>query len=250
MKDEHILAVARYLEGDMEMPEMIAFETQIRESEELKQAIEEYKRIHQSLKMNIAPDEQDRQLVSSLAVLNKQYFQEERATKPPKQAKVFSIKPYLKYISIAAVLVIGLLVWAPWSSGLYEKYAISRQMSVAERGADSQNNITKGAELFNKGKYEAARKLLQAEYMLNPQNPLLSYYFAITLVETGKEYEARTIFMNLYKGESVFKYDAAYYVALSFIKEKNKPAAIEWLQKIPEGTANSNKSKELISALR
>jgi len=221
MKQEYKLAVARYLEGNMEMPEMIAFETKIRESEELKQAIEEYKKTPQSVKKNTEVDK-----------------------------KVFSIKPYLKYISIAAALVIGLLVWAPWSSGLYEKYAISRQMSVAERGADSQNNITKGAELFNKGKYEAAKKLLQGEYMLNPQNPLLSYYFAITLVETGKEYEARTIFMNLYKGESLFKYDAAYYVALSFIKEKNKPAAIEWLQKIPEGTANSNKSKELISALR
>ncbi|MFP5081118.1 hypothetical protein [Pedobacter sp. JCM 36344] len=160
------------------------------------------------------------------------------------------VKPYIKYVSIAAVLIVGLLIWSSWSSGLYEKYAISRQMSVAERGNDSEVNISKGAKYFNSQKYHEAKRVLQSEYRLNPQNLFLAYYFAITLVETGKEYEARTIFMSLYKGESAFKYDAAYYVALSFLKEDNKPATIEWLKKVPEGTANASKAKELIAELQ
>jgi tetratricopeptide (TPR) repeat protein len=225
MEQEHTRAVARYLEGDMEMQEMIAFESQLKQSVELRQAMEAYKNSKSSLKIEKEP----------VPLIT------------PTKEKTGSKKPYFKYIVIIGlVLAVGLFMRAPWKPSLYERYAISRTMPMPKRGSDAQENIAKGAELFNEGHYEKARKLLQSEYMLNPQNPSLSYYFAITLVETGKEYEARTIFMNLYKGETVFKYDAAYFVALSFIKEGNKAAAVEWLQKIPAGNANSGKAKELI----
>ena len=158
------------------------------------------------------------------------------------------MKPYFIYIAIGIVLIAGVLVWAPWSPSMYKQYAISREMPIA-KGADSSPNLAKGAQLYNLGKYEDAKKLLQSEYMANPQNPSLAYYFAITLVETRKEYEARTIFMHLHKGTSAFKNDAAYYAGLSLLKEGDKPAAIEWLRKVPEGTANAQKSKELIAAL-
>lgn len=165
--------------------------------------------------------------------------------------KKVSIKPYIKYLVMAVVLIIGLLIWSPWSGGLYEEYRISKEMPIAQSStAASVNNIAAGAKLYNDGDYRDARKILQAEYMLNPQNPLLSYYFAITLIETSQAYEARTVLVNLYNGSSVFKYDAAYFVALSFIKEDNKVEAIKWLQKIPEGTANYQQSKELISKLK
>jgi tetratricopeptide (TPR) repeat protein len=227
MKQDNKLAVARYLEGDMEMQEMIAFEKEIKESKELQQAIENYKS-------------------------SKNQVQDQ-----PNVSRAISSKPKVAFklpvvISIVVVLLIaaGLFIWAPWSSGLYEKYAISRVMPLPQKSADAQGNISKGAALFNEGKFDKSRKLLQAEYMLNPQNPVLSYYFAITLVETGKEYEARTIFMNLYKGETAFKYDACYYVALSFLKEGNEAAAKEWLLKTPAESANAAKAKALIVELK
>jgi TolA-binding protein len=157
--------------------------------------------------------------------------------------------PFVIVIIVTLLIATGLFLWAPWSSGLYEQYAISRDMPVPANSSDANGNLARGASLFNEGKYDKSRRLLQTEYMLNPQNPVLSYYFAIALVETGKEYEARTIFMNLYKGESAFKYDAAYYVALSFVKEGDKAKAKEWLQKIPGQYANSSKAKALMAEL-
>jgi tetratricopeptide (TPR) repeat protein len=227
MKQDNNLAVARYLEGDMEMQEMIAFEKEIKESRDLQQAIENYK----SSKNQV----QDQPNVSRAI-----------SSKP----KVASKLPVVISIVVVLLIAAGLFIWAPWSSGLYEKYAISRVMPLPQKSADAQGNISKGAALFNEGKFDKSRKLLQAEYMLNPQNPVLSYYFAITLVETGKEYEARTIFMNLYKGETAFKHDAGYYVALSFLKEGNEAAAKEWLQKIPAQSANAAKAKALIVELK
>lgn len=248
MNEEKLLAVARYLEGDMEQEEKQGFEAQLQTDIELQQILREYEDIHQTLKMQLAPDAQDQQVQQTLQQFNREYFKAE--VLPQKtELKVFSMKPYLKWISVAAVLIIGLLVWAPWSANLYEQYAISRQMSVAERGIGQEEPLGQAATLFNKKDYAAARKILQRQYMENPNNPLLSYYFSITLIETGQEYEARTVLMKLHEGESVFKYDAAYYVALSFLKEDKNNDALIWLHKIPEGTANYNKAQELIDRL-
>ncbi|RZK81327.1 MAG: hypothetical protein EOO92_04940 [Pedobacter sp.] len=249
MKEESILKVTRYLEGDMETQERIDFAKELERDADLRKTVEQYKELHSTLKAKLAPDSGDQQIRETLNTMNQQYFKNE-VTTAKKEAKVFSLKPYIKYISIAAVLVIGLLLWAPWSGGLYKKYSISKEMSVAERGASSQNPIAEGALLYNKGDYEGAKKIFQKEYMMNPQNPMLSYYFAITLIETSKTYEARTVLIHLYNGESVFKYDAAYYVALSFVKEGNKPEAIQWLNKIPAETANYTKAQALVAELK
>ncbi|MHA4894725.1 tetratricopeptide repeat protein [Pedobacter sp. PWIIR3] len=256
MKEENILSVARYSEGDMELHEKLEFEAKLQNDVSLQRDLEEYQKIHQALQINIAPDNRDQQLAASLQLLNAQYFKEE--SKPlidegasvKKEAKVVSFKPFIKYFSIAAVLLIGVMVWAPWSGGLYEKYRISKEMSVAERSASQQNNIAAGAALYNKGDYEGARKILQSEYMLNPQNPLLSYYFSITLIETSQAMEARTVLVNLYNGDSVFKYDAAYFIGLSFVKEHNNAEAVKWFQRVPQGTANFNQAQELIGKLK
>jgi len=250
MNEEKLLTVARYLEGDMELQEKQEFEAQLEKDTELQDLVSEYKDIHETLKMKIAPLAADKEVEATISGLNKQYFGNAQQTEPlvKSEAKVVSFKAYLKWISVAAVLVIGLFVWAPWSSGLYNKYAISKQMSVAERG-ESAGVLVKAAELYNAGDYDDARKIMQKEYMSNPQDPLLSYYFSITLIENSQEYEARTVLAKLYEGESAFKYDAAYYIALSYIKQDNKKDALIWLSKIPEGTANYEKAKELSGKL-
>jgi tetratricopeptide (TPR) repeat protein len=262
MNEDKILAVARYLEGDMEADEKAEFEVSLQSDPEVQELVARYKYIHQSLQSRIAPDEQEKAVENTLLGMREQYFKAGSATdeaqsvpdltSPPvaKQAKTIRLKPYIKWTSIAAVLVIGLLIWAPWSSGLYEKYSFSKQMSVTERGADNQAQLSKAAELFNKGDYAEARKILGKAYMFNPQNPLLTYYFAITLIETKQTYEARTLLQHLYEGQSVFKYDAAFYAALSLVKENKKAEAIQWLQKIPQENANYAKAQSLIAELK
>lgn len=248
MNEEKLLTVARYFEGDMEFQEKSAFEALLQTDSELQQLLAEYKNVHQTLKMKIAPSEADQQVASTLSLLNQEYFKgmaENKAT-----AKVVSFKPYLKWISIAAVLLIGLLVWAPWSASLYEKYSISREMSVAERGDGAGDGLQKASALYNAGNFSAANKILEKAYAAAPEDAMLAYYYGLTLMETGKATTARTVLGKLYAGESVFKYDAAYGIALSYVKEKDHPKALEWLEKIPEASTNYGKARELIQQLQ
>ena len=167
-----------------------------------------------------------------------------------------AFKNRIIYLFIVLFVATALIIWASSTPTLYEKYAISRVMPVPV-SAESKPNIVQAANLFNTGDYLKAKRILQPEYMEHPQNPFLSYYFAITLIETGKAYEARTILMPLNKKQSLFTDDAAYYIALSFLKHNqwsffekvNKPEAIEWLKKVPAGTPNASKAQALIAEL-
>lgn len=226
MKKDYIPAISRYLKGEMETQERIDFVKALESNPELRNALEQYRDHQLKREPEIAP-----------------------AVSEPTPKKQ-SYKAYVAYVLVVALVVTGLLVWAPWSGGLYRKYSTDKQIAVRDNGTAAKDPIAAGAALFNKGDYEGAKKIFQREYMMNPQNPMLSYYFAITLIETSKEYEARTILMHLYNGESAYKYNSAYYVALSFVKEDQKDKAIEWLNKVPAGAANHQNAQALIIELK
>lgn len=256
MNDEKLLTVARYLEGDMEVQEKESFEAQLQSDKELQSLFAAYQNIHKTLKMRIAADQEDAQVEATLASLNKQYFKNEASIadisveRNGKPVKVVPLTSYIKWFSVAAVLIIGLFVWAPWSADLYEKYAISKHMSVAERSEVQADILDKAAARYNSEDYAGARSLLEKEYQAKPENSMVAYYYGLTLIETGNQEGARTVLTKLYEGESVFQYDAAYAIALSYIKQRNHQEAMGWLAKIPQGTTNYAKAKKLTRELQ
>jgi len=242
MAEDKILLVARYVEGDMNEVENADFETRLPNDAELQENLEDYKHIHQSLKMRLANDDDDQAFRATIDKIGKPYFKDE--------TKVVSFKKYKLWLpAVAAILVIGLFVWAPWNTDLYFNYAANGQMLVTERGAEKQTDLDIAASLFNEKKYTEAEQYLQKEYLAKPQNEMVAYYYGITLIENKKEEKARAVLTKIYDGESAFKYDAAYYTALSYLREDKKSDCKIWLNKIPEGTSRYTKAQELIGKL-
>lgn len=241
MNEDKILATARYVEGDMDEAEHADFEMRMELDVELQQHLKDYQLIHQSLKMQLAPDQKDKAFKASLAEIGPTYFAE---------PKVVAFKPNLKWLSgVAAVLIVGLLVWAPWRSNLYQSYSVNAQMLVTERGAEKASDLDKAATFFNEKKYTEAADLLAKLAQQQPGNAMINYYYGLSLIETDQLEKSRGILSNLANGESVFKYDASYALALSYLKEGKKEECKTWLQKIPQGTAPYQKAKDLLSEL-
>jgi hypothetical protein len=209
--------------------------------------------IYSNLKYKLAPDAQDKAFESSLKEMRASYFATgQAAAELPqesvqlKEAKVVSLQSYLKWATgVAAVLMVGLFIWAPWNTSLYEDYAISQTLSVAERGQAEANTMSRAAEYYNKKDYAAAKPLFAEAYQAAPEDALTGYYYAITLIETREEDKGRAILTDIYNGESVFKYDAAFYIALSHVKQDQKKEAVDWLNKIPAGNNHYDASQEL-----
>ena len=239
MEQDQILWVARYVEGDMNEAEIADFEMQLANDPLLKEQLTTYQSAQQSLKMKL---NEPKELQATLTGLNQKYFKEE--------AKTAILRPAWKWLgAVAAVLVVGLFIWAPWNNNLYEDYVDDSQFLVTERSDALPTDLDKAASLYNENNYEAANNLLSQLHAKQPTDAMISYYYGLSLLKSNYTTEARTILKPIYDGESVFKYESAYAIALSYLKEDNKVDCKVWLQKIPSGTTRYEQAKALLGKL-
>ncbi|MDQ8005185.1 MAG: hypothetical protein REI64_10330 [Pedobacter sp.] len=242
MTEDKILWTAQYVEGDLDEAERLEFENLLTQDEELKQYLADYYDIHSSLQMELSDDAGRNALLGTLQTLNREQFAAE-------QPKVVKLSDYLRWVSgVAAVLVLGMLIWAPWKGDLYEQYNTAPQMSVAERGAEV-SELDKAAALFNAKKYNEAKVALEKLNTTDPANAMVAYYYGVSLLETNEVAKGRLLLEDLFKGQSVYKYDAAYAMAMSYLKEDKKADTKFWLEKIPDGAVQYEKAQKLLRKL-
>jgi hypothetical protein len=252
MENDSILQASRYADGEMDTQEQQQFELLLQTDVQLRGYVEQYRQAATTLKAHFTPDDNLQGLKQTLGNLNTSYFK-------PEEAKIVPFKPATKVIlfnnytrwasGIAALLLVGLLIFNPWRKSLYDEYSTATTMSISERGAGPQTDLEKAATFYNKKEFINAEPLLAKEYHADTKNSLVAYYYAVTLIQDNQEAKARGILQTLYNGESALKYDAAYYMALSYVKEKNYAKAKKWLNLIPAAASNYIKSVELAGKL-
>jgi tetratricopeptide (TPR) repeat protein len=237
--------IARYAEGDMTAGEQAAFEAALATDETLQQQLALYREVHGTLQQHFAHDTQREQLQHTLKDLRHEFFV--TASAP---AKVVPFKRYLqRALAVAAILIAVVFVWQPWKPSLFNEYAGTTMMAPVERGENASRALELGVAAFNAKDFKAAASLLQQARELDPTNSYIHFYYGIALLQTDQLAPARTIFTGLFEGESAFKYDAAFYQALTYLKEDNKGACKEWLQKIPADAPNYAKARQLLDKL-
>ncbi|AXY73122.1 hypothetical protein D3H65_03665 [Paraflavitalea soli] len=255
--------IARYVDGLMEADEQQAFEAALQSDPTLQQQLAFHREVEAGLQDTFGKDEQREQLKGTMQQLRQEYFgnktgetlQEQSASativSPPSQpAKVVSFKKYVGVaIAVAAVLVIGVFVWNPFAGNLYEKYAATQMVAQVERGSHLDTVLLEATTAFNNKEFNVAAVDLAEVIQNQPDNSYALFYFGVSLLQTDQLPMARAVFEKLFKGESAFKYEAAFYEALSFLKEKDKDTAKDWLEKIPADAPNYKKAQELMKKL-
>ncbi|WP_410219938.1 hypothetical protein [Pedobacter sp.] len=244
MTEDKILLTARYIGGDLDAAESERFEQRLLTDTELQQYVAQYKRAEENLKMHFAHDQQRDRLRSTLQNFNQQYFTVDKMTDP----KIVSLKTYVKWISVAAVLVISLFIWAPWNDNLYKQYANDNKMLVTERG-QTASDLDKAAVFYNHQEFDKVAVILAELYKKDSENALTAFYYGCSLAALDQHEKARGILEKLAAGNSVYKFDAAYAIALSYLKNNDKANCKLWLEKIPSGTAKYENAQKLLKKL-
>lgn len=237
--------IARYAEGDMPADERSAFEAALASDEALQQQLNLYREVHGSLQQHFSADEQRDQLQGTLQSLRGEFFNE--ASQP---GKLVSMKRWLVgAVAVAAVLIAVVFVWQFQQPNLFEKYAATTMPEPAERGEQTRDTLQGAVAAFNKKDYLSAAGVLAHVKQHDTDNSFVNFYYGVSLLQTNRITQAREIFNHLWVGQSAFKFDAAFYQALTYLKEGNKPLCKEWLLKIPADAANYNKAQELLEKL-
>lgn len=236
--------IARYAEGSMTAEERTAFEAALASDEALRRQLSLYREVHGSLQQHFGANEQHEQLQGTLHSLRGEFF---NGSAQP--GKVVSMKRWLRgAVAVAAVLIAVVFVWQYMQPDLFEKYS-ENNMVLAERGEQAEGLLLNAETAFNKKDYSLAAQLLAQVRQKDTANSFVNFYYGISLLQTNRIAQATEIFNQLYAGQSAFKFEAAFYQALRFLKEDNTSMCKEWLKKIPADALTYNKAQELLEKL-
>ncbi len=244
-----------YLEGEMNEAETKAFEAQMQEDADLKNVVELYMDVKQTLKMKLNPGQKESALRNTLGEMRSDFFSKEIIEAKP-TAKIVRFSRS-RWIAAAAAVFIGIVmltIWAPWekTGSLYDQYASIDMPAVTERGtpADTLARLLKEATNdFNDKKFAEAVPVFTTIRKIDSSNVFIQFYYGVALLQSGQTAASRQQLTELYNGSSLFKYDAEFYMALSYLKEKNNTACKEWLNKIPADAGMYGKAQGLLKKL-
>jgi hypothetical protein len=220
----------------MEASEQAAFEAALAADASLQQELDLYREVHAGLQQHFQPNQP---LQQTLQGLRGEFF--------TTGAKVVPFKRYMRSaVAVAAILIAVVFIWQPWKPNLYNEFAATAMIAPVERSGE-QDALQDAVTAFNKKDFATAASLLEQTH--DTTNSFVNFYYAVALLQTDRTNQARPVFNQLYAGESAFKYEAAFYLGLSYLKEKDKATCINWLQKIPADAPNYSKAQELLKKL-
>ncbi|TDW97433.1 anti-sigma factor [Dinghuibacter silviterrae] len=232
--------IIRYVDGELPEEESRWFETDLRQDPALQAEVALYRELKESLRQRLAPDASASGLRATLTSLRPQYFRSR-------------IVPFTRWVAgVAAAAVIGIvsvLLWPSSRQDTIDRLSRTEMIGTAERGNNTDTLLQKAAVYFNRQDFSHALPVLDQAVRADTSNQLALFYRGVAAWKTGGTAAARADWQKVYAGESLMRYDAAFYMALSYAAENDRPAALQWLSRIPEGSSLSAKAKELNAKL-
>lgn len=188
--------------------------------------------------------------VTTLKSLGAEYFQEKKLETPQLTIARSNVR---RWVALAATLtLIAAAIWffnQPSEVPSYEQYAQHTPLSLTVMGNTEQAK-TDAETAFGQKNYAAALSALEQVLAAEPGNIKANLARGICLLELKRTAEARAIFEPLAAGNSALREDAAWYVALSFLQEKNMAACKAALAKIAAGEAHYAQAQEILKGLQ
>ena len=228
--------IIRYIEGDLSPEERAAFEAALQTDASLAANLALYREVEMVLRQRLPADEHATALRRRMEELNKAHF-------APGPKRIPMIRYITGFAAAAAIIVFAVVLWP--QRDYMERFGGTQMVSSSERGDGADSLLQQASVFFNKGEFEQALPLLEKSVAADSSNTMALFYRGVTQLHMHAVDAGRQDLQRVYNSESIFRYEAAFYTALSYAQQKNAAAAKEWLDKIPSGTPVSEKAGEL-----
>lgn len=233
--------IIRYVDGELSPEELGPFETAMAADPRLAAEVALYREMKAVLKARLPADATREALTHRTGRLNKQYFdQPARAS-----GRISTLRRLTTIAAAACILVAIALLWPGNYDHKLDQLGRTNMIGITERGVQTDTLLQKAAVFFNQNQFEKALPLLNRAVTADSSSQLALFYRGIAAWHTGDLQLARSSLQMVYANASVLKNNAAFYLALTYAKEKNRTLALQWLQKIPETAPERMKANEL-----
>jgi len=257
--------IIRYAEDELSSEEKQKIEEDMRSDASLAARVALYRQLKGTLEQRLAGGSGEEALRRTLSGMRGRFFGGasgggisggDVGTEPPSgnspegSGKVVKMKVrvdvFRKYVvGFAAAAAILFAVVMLWPSDYLNTYGKTQMVGVTERGEGNDSLMEQAAVYFNDSKFDKALPLLEQAYQNDNGNMTAVFYKGVALLHTGDVEQARKDLTRVYSSGSLFRYEAAFYLALSYAQKGDKAAARSWLEKIPAGAPGADKAAGL-----
>ncbi len=240
MQEELYIGFEKYLLNEMTAEEKSEFENKLQTDDNFREQFQIYKETTQFLELKFSKDAVD--FKQNLKVIGSNHF-----GKPiTKKSKVISLQS--KWFAVAAMLIVFMGVWYFNQSGnpTFSDYNNYNEAHFIER-SDTNQNLVDAQTFFNAKEYKkASQSFAKIEDLTNPE---LQLYYAISLIESDDYEKASVLLTNISQGNSVYKEEAIWYMALSSLKQKDYKTCKKQLELISQDSEKYNQAQKLLKEL-
>lgn len=246
--EEQYQIFEKYISGGMEQEELASFEARLKNEPELAEELELFRNVSESMSAKFRHEENTVALKKTLHVAGEKHFQ---MTEEKPEAKVVSMgrRRLLTRLAATAAILLLLFVWSPWKKSLYEQYSTHAPLALAERSGSGSFDFSNAENAFNSGNYQVALDELKNYFKQNPNDLEVEFHLGICLLELNQFDDADVIFGKLNAGNSIFKTEGTWYLALSNLKQNKNEEARKYLTQIPEDSDRYQQAQELLSKI-
>ncbi|MBS1605741.1 MAG: hypothetical protein JST42_23985 [Bacteroidetes bacterium] len=254
--------IIRYADNELSEEERRQFEADLLTDPTLAGELSLYLELRRTLEQRLPRDAGADALRSTLEDLNKEYFT------PP--ARRSSRVRWIAWSAAAACIVValGIYLLPSGNEDLIDRLGRTEMVGTESRGANTDSLLQQAAAFFNQQQFDKALPLLDKAVAADSSSQLAIFYRGIAEWHTASVALARRDLIDVYNGESLMRYEAAFYIALTYAGDrngtvtgdgkswkvtadaKNRATALEWLDKIPAGTPVSSRANELRDKLK
>ena len=241
MQEKDLELFDAYLTDDLSIAEKTNFEQRLTSETNFKAAFEAYEKTTRLLEQKFSGEEDLNAFKTNLSKQSDAYFK--------KEVKSKKTSSFYKYAAVA-VLLISVIGFYFMNSGapVYSDYATIDNIALTQRGAT--NDLVKKAEnAFNAKSFNEASSYLDELIIQDPNNQELKLYSGIAAIEINAFDKALTDLISVADGNSAYKYEAQWYIALAYLKQKEYDNVKIALEKIPANAPEYSKAEKLLNKL-
>lgn len=237
MNEELYIRFEQYLADEMTSEERTIFEAQLQNDASMNESFTLYKETTQFLEHHFSKEKAE--FNQNLKSIGAQHFTAKKET------KVIAFKPW--YYAVAATIVVVIGMWMMMQNDPSYSDFNHHETAVFVERSDSNENLQKAQEAFNKKDYKQAVETF--DKIQDFRKPELQYFYAIALIETSNYAKAELFLDQLRGGNSVYKDKATWYLALSYLKQDKKEDCKLVLKEIPADAEDFDKAQQLLREL-
>jgi len=243
MNDQDYIVFEGYISKTLSEKEMTGFEDRLESDQAFKQAFNTYKELNEFLEQKFENQEDSIEFKDNLNTISKSYFKTEKTLK-----RELRFTPWKYAIAASIVVLLGVFLFNNFSEPTYSEFSSHDNISLIERGTQG-SGVKRAETAFNSKDYSKADMAFKSLLELDSTNTEYQFYRAISNIELDKFDIAEDLLHRLKDGNSVYKHNATWYLALSKLKQKKHDDCIVLLKRIPEEADDYKFAQKLLKKL-